>query len=50
MTEDVKKLAIAGGLLFAAWKFAPHPAMKAGALAVAAGVIAKRVPYIRDVL
>jgi hypothetical protein len=47
--EDMKKIAIAGGLLFAAWKFGPAP-VRAGALAVAAGVIAKRVPYVRDVL
>ncbi len=48
-TEDLKKLAIAGAILFAAYKFGPSYA-KAGALAVAAGVIAKRVPYVKDVL
>lgn len=46
---DMMKLGIAGGLLFAAYKFGP-PMVKAGALAVAAGVVAKRVPYIKDVL
>lgn len=46
---DLQKLAIAGGLLFAAWKFGPGP-VKAGALAVAAGVIAKRLPYVKEVL
>lgn len=48
-TEDMKKLAIAGALLFAAYKFGPGWA-KAGALAVAAGIVAKRVPYVKDVL
>lgn len=48
-TEDLKKLAIAGAILFAAYKFGPGWA-KAGALAVAAGVVAKRVPYVKDVL
>jgi len=48
-TEDMKKLAIAGALIFAAYKFGPGWA-KAGALAVAAGVVAKRVPYVKDVL
>lgn len=48
-SADLKKLAIAGALLGAAWKFGP-PAVKAGALAVAAGVVAKRVPYLKDVL
>lgn len=47
--EDLTKLAIAGGILFAAWKFGPSY-VKAGALAVAAGVVAKRVPYVREVL
>jgi hypothetical protein len=50
MTQaDMTKLAIAGGILFAAFKFGP-PMVKAGAVAVAAGVIAKRVPYVKDVL
>lgn len=43
------KLAIAGGILFAAYKYG-NGLVKAGALAVAAGVIAKRVPYVKDVL
>jgi hypothetical protein len=47
--DDMKKLAVAGALLFAAYKWGPAP-VKAGALAVAAGVIAKRVPVIKDVL
>lgn len=50
MTQaDLTRLAIAGGILFAAYKFGPSY-VKAGALAVAAGVIAKRVPYVKDVL
>lgn len=43
------KLAIAGGILFAAYKWG-NGLVKAGAVAVAAGVIAKRVPYVKDVL
>lgn len=46
---DLTKLAIAGGLLFAAYKYGPGP-VRAGALAVAAGIVAKRVPYVKDVL
>lgn len=50
MTQaDIQKLAFAGAILFAAYKFGPSY-VKAGALAVAAGVIAKRVPYVKDVL
>ena len=48
-SDDLKKIGLAGALLFAAYRFGPAP-VKAGALAVAAGVIAKRVPYIKDVL
>lgn len=48
-STDVQKLGVAAALLFAAYKFGPAP-VKAGALAVAAGVIAKRLPYVKDVL
>lgn len=47
--EVMMKLAIAGGILFAAYKYG-NGMVKAGALAVAAGIVAKRVPYVRDVL
>ena len=50
MTQaDLTKLAIAGGILFAAYKYG-NGMVKAGALALAAGVVAKRIPYVRDVL
>ncbi len=48
-SADMQKLAIAGAILFAAYKFGPGWA-KAGAMAVAAGIVAKRVPYVQDVL
>lgn len=48
-SEDMKKLAIAGAILFAAWKWG-SPMVKGGAIAVAAGIVAKRVPYVKDVL
>lgn len=48
-SADMTKLAIAGGILFAAYKFG-NGMIKAGAIAVAAGVIAKRVPYVQDVM
>lgn len=46
---DLMKLAIAGGILFAAYKFGP-PMVKGGAVAVAALVVAKQIPYVKDVL
>ncbi|MEH0165580.1 hypothetical protein [Roseateles microcysteis] len=48
-SESLKKLAIAGGILFAAYKYG-NPMVKAAALAVAAGAVAKRVPYVKDVV
>jgi hypothetical protein len=48
-SADMQKLAIAGAILFAAYKYGPGWA-KAGAMAVAAGIVAKRVPYVQDVL
>lgn len=47
--SDMMKLAIAGSILFVAYKFGPGY-VKAGALAVAAGIVAKRVPYVQEVL
>jgi hypothetical protein len=46
---DMMKLAIAGGILFGVYKFGPTWA-KAGAMAVAAGIVAKQVPYVKDVV
>jgi hypothetical protein len=47
--SQMMKLGIAGGILFAAYKFGPSWA-KAGAMAVAAGIVAKQVPYVKDVV
>lgn len=47
--SDLMKLGIAGAILFAAYKYG-NGLMKAGAVAVAAGVVAKRIPYVKDVL
>lgn len=50
MTQaDMTKLAIAGAVLFGAYKYG-NGMVKAGALAVAAGIVAKRIPYVKDVL
>jgi hypothetical protein len=48
-SDDLKKLAIAGAILFVAWKYG-NAMLKGGAIAVAAGIVAKRVPYVKDVL
>jgi hypothetical protein len=48
MNFDYKKLAIAGGLLFAAYKFAPNAIVKGGVLSIAAVVVAKQLPYVKE--
>ena len=51
MTQsEMMKLGMAVGICFAAYKFAPHPAVKAGAVAVAAVIVAKRVPILSAAL
>lgn len=47
--ESLMKYGIAAGILFAAYKYG-NGMVKAGALAIAAGVVAKRVPYLNQVL
>lgn len=47
--EQIMQLGIAAGILFAAYKFGPA-AVKAGAVAVAAVVVAKRIPYVSEVI
>lgn len=49
MNGDMMKLAIAGAIVFAAYKFGPAP-VRAGALAVAAVIVAKRVPYVNEAM
>jgi len=47
--SKLMQLAIAGGILFAAYKFGPGP-VKAGALALAAVAVGKNVPYVKNVV
>lgn len=47
---ELTKMAMALGMLYAVYKFAPHPAAKAAALGVAGIVVAKRVPVLKDQL
>lgn len=42
------KLAITGGVLFAAYRFAPSPMVKAMVLGVAGVVIAKNTPVVNQ--
>lgn len=48
-SAQLQQLAITAGILWAAYKFGPG-AVKAGALAVGAVIVAKNVPYVKDSL
>lgn len=47
---ELMKLGMAVGICFAAYKFIKHPALKTGALAVGAVIVAKKVPVLKDAL
>lgn len=47
--NEITRLALVGAAIFAAYKWG-NPMMRAGALAVGAVAVAKRVPYVREVL
>lgn len=48
--SEMMKLAIAAGILYGAYKFAPSPLVKGAAVAVGAVIVAKRVPYLSAAL
>lgn len=48
--SELTKLAMALGILYGVYKFAPHQAIKAAALGVAGVVVAKNVPVLRDLI
>jgi hypothetical protein len=47
--DKLKKLAIPAGLVFAAYKFGPA-SIKGAAVAIGAIMVAKQLPYVKDVL
>lgn len=47
--SDLMKYAIAGGILFAGYKYG-NGMVKAASVAVAAVIVAKRVPYVSEVM
>lgn len=49
-SADMTKLGIALGIVYAVYKFVPHPAAKAAALGVGGIIVAKQLPYVSDVL
>lgn len=50
MTQaEITKYAIAGAILFAAYKYG-NAMVKGGAIAIAAVAVGARLPYVKDVL
>ena len=47
-TSQLTSLAIAGGILYAAWKFAPNATIKAMVLGVGGVIAAKQIPYVQQ--
>lgn len=54
MTEEQKQklmgTALALGVVYAVWKFAPNAAAKAMALGVGGVIVGKNVPYVKNAL
>lgn len=48
-TSQITKLGIASGIVFAGFKFG-NPMIKAGAVAIAAVIAAKQIPYLNEVI
>lgn len=46
-SAEMTALAITGGILFAAYKYGSAE-IKTGAVAIAALIVAKRIPYVQD--
>ena len=50
MTQaELMKYAIAGGIIFAAYKYG-NSMVKGGAIAIAAVAVGARLPYVKDIL
>jgi hypothetical protein len=49
-TEQLTKLAIGLGILYAVYRFGPNQAVKAATLGIMGVAVAKQVPYVKDVV
>ncbi|HEX7890300.1 MAG TPA: hypothetical protein VF522_13145 [Ramlibacter sp.] len=50
LTNDTTKRALVAAALYAAYRFAPHPAIKTAAIAVGAVALAKYLPVVQEVV
>lgn len=49
-TSQLTKLGVALGICYAAYRFVDKPQVKTAAVAVAAVIVARQVPYVGDAL
>lgn len=47
-TSKLLNLGIAAGIVYAAYRFAPSPAVKAMALGAAGVMVGRNIPYVKD--
>lgn len=50
MNPVLTKVAIALGIAYGIYKFAPSQMVKAAALGVAGTIVARQIPYVKDAL
>lgn len=48
-TDLMMRLAIAAGILYVGYRFAPNAAVKAMVLGAGGAIAAKQIPYVKDV-
>lgn len=49
-TAALTKVGIALGILYAAYRFVPNAGVKAAVLGVGGVIVAKQLPYVKDVV
>lgn len=49
-TAALTKVGIALGILYAAYRFVPNASVKAAVLGVGGVIVAKQLPYVKDVV
>lgn len=47
---DITKMALVAAGLFAAHRFAPHPIVKGAVISIGAIIVAKKIPYLNEMV
>ena len=48
--QQMTNLGIAGGMLFVAYKYSKNPIIRASAVSIGALVVARQLPYLKEVV